>query len=81
MRTVKKHLSAAEKKVRMLTEKENIWEEKDYAETPENKQSHNLVKEYPTNTKPVTTENKQPQNPNIPKENLHSTGSKTDFFP
>ena len=39
----------------------------------------NLVKEYPTNTKPVATENKQPQNPNIPKESLHATNNKTDF--
>ena len=90
-----KTLEAAEKRVRMLTEKEGSWEEKDYAETPENKQAHNLVKEkantpenkqpqnlvkeYPTNTKPVATENKQPQNPNIPKESLHSTNNKTDF--
>ena len=40
-----KTLEAAEKRVRMLTEKEGSWEEKDYAETPENKQAHNLVKE------------------------------------
>ena len=44
-----KTLDSAEKIVRMLTEKEVSWEEKDYAETPENKQAHNLVLEKANN--------------------------------
>ena len=32
----------------MLTEKEGSWEEKDYAETPENKQAHKFSKEKST---------------------------------
>ena len=68
-----KTLEAAEKRVRMLTEKEGSWEEKDYAETPENKQAHNLVKEENL----LETTSNSPEQPNS-NENLHSTNSKTD---
>ncbi len=68
-----KTLEAAEKRVHILTEKEDSWEEKSYTETTENQPTQNLVKEENL----LETTSNSPEQPNS-NENLHSTNSKTD---
>ena len=69
-----KTLEAAEKRVHILTEKDDSWEEKNYTETTENQPTQNLVKKESS-----IPENQPTQN--LVKENLLETTSNSPEQP